>query len=218
MSVVADISIPADQFALGRLLEVRSGVRVRLESVIPTGETTIPYFWVQSAGAAAVEAALRESALVEEVRVLDELDGETLFRVRWCEDATDFVRTITQSDAVVLDGVCHGDHWSFKLRFEEYDDLSAFYRTVVDSGIPIDLEGVQDPIESTGTTVFDLTVEQREALRIALEEGYFDVPRGATLVDLAEKLGISDSAVSQRIRRGLTKVLSVAVVQGPSDR
>jgi hypothetical protein len=52
-----------------------------------------------------------------------------------------------------------------------------------------------------------LTVEEQEALRTALEMGYFDVPRATTLVDIADELGQSDVDVSQQIRRGMGTVL-----------
>ncbi|MFB6069581.1 MAG: helix-turn-helix domain-containing protein [Halanaeroarchaeum sp.] len=44
-----------------------------------------------------------------------------------------------------------------------------------------------------------LTDKQREAFLIAVEEGYYDRPRGATLDDIAEELEITSSAVSQRL-------------------
>lgn len=46
-----------------------------------------------------------------------------------------------------------------------------------------------------------LTDSQREALRTAHEMGYFDVPRRASLDDVAAELGISASALSERLRR-----------------
>jgi len=52
-----------------------------------------------------------------------------------------------------------------------------------------------------------LTPEEREALRVALEEGYFAVPRTTTLVDIADELGRSDVEVSAQIRRGMDSVL-----------
>lgn len=45
----------------------------------------------------------------------------------------------------------------------------------------------------------DITAKQREAVELAMELGYYDRPRTATLTDLAERLGISESAVSQRL-------------------
>lgn len=216
MSVIADFSIPANQFALGDLLEVRPGIQIRLEAMIPTGDAVIPYFWVRSPDVEAVEATLQESPMVSEVHVVDEANGETLFRVEWVDGINGVIESISDHGAVVLDGEGHGDHWSFQLRFPEYDTLSAFYRDIVDKGISIDLEGVHNPVASARAQGFDLSPAQREALAIALEEGYFAVPRETTLVDLAEKLGISDSAVSQRIRRGLAKILSSTLTREQS--
>ncbi|MFW6003637.1 MAG: helix-turn-helix domain-containing protein [Halanaeroarchaeum sp.] len=45
----------------------------------------------------------------------------------------------------------------------------------------------------------DITEKQREAFLIAVERGYYERPRGATLDDIAEELDITSSAVSQRL-------------------
>lgn len=45
----------------------------------------------------------------------------------------------------------------------------------------------------------DITAKQREAIEVAFEEGYYESPREADLADLAERLGVSRSAVSQRL-------------------
>ena len=208
MSVIADFSIPAEQFALGHLLEVRPGVQVRLESMVPTGETMIPYFWVEDPDIEAVEEALLGSTYVEEASIVDRVGDEALFRVVWAEDVNGIIETITETESVILEGNGHGDNWTFELRFPEYDALSRFYRSVVEKDISITLENVHNPIDQSGPQPNVLTDEQREALQTALEEGYFAVPREITLVELADQLSISDSAVSQRIRRGLTKLLT----------
>lgn len=214
MSVIADFSVPADQFPLGNLLEVRSGVQVRLESLIPTGQSLVPYFWVRSPDVDAVERALEESDHVDEVELVDHVGDETLFRVAWTESIDGLVGAMQETQSVILGGTGHGDNWSFQLRFPGNDSLSTFYRTVVEKGIDLELEGVHNPLEASEPPELQLTDEQREALVVALERGYFEVPRETTLVELAEHLGISDSAVSQRIRRGLTKILSARLATG----
>lgn len=208
MSVIADFSVPADQFPLGNLLEVRPGVQIRLESLIPTGHSVIPYFWVESPDVEAVEEALHGSDIVEAVEQVDRVGNETLFRVTWAESVNGVIETIRDTESVILGGKGHGDHWSFQLRFPENDSLSSFYRNVIDKGIDLELEGVHNPLESSEPPELQLTDEQREALVVALDRGYFEVPRETTLVELADVLDISDSAVSQRIRRGLSKILS----------
>ena len=203
MTVIADFSVPAEEFVLGHLLEVRSGVQVRLESMIPTGAAVIPYFWIRRPDVEDVEAALRGSPIVESVHRVDEINDETLFRVDWTEDVDGFIDAIASADAVVLDGVGHGDHWSFQLRFPEYESLSHFYRDVVDKGISIDLGGVHDPIEAAHTREFGLTDEQTEALSLALKTGFFAVPRGITLVELADEVDPSGHVEVAPLERDL---------------
>jgi len=52
----------------------------------------------------------------------------------------------------------------------------------------------------------DLTDVEREALKAAVEQGYFESPRGTTLNELAEQFDISAPAFSKNLRRGQQKV------------
>ncbi|NHN61072.1 MULTISPECIES: helix-turn-helix domain-containing protein [Halorussus] len=56
-----------------------------------------------------------------------------------------------------------------------------------------------------------LTDHQQEALRTAYELGYFDIPRRATLEDVADELDISSSSVSERLRRAQTQLIQETV-------
>jgi predicted DNA binding protein len=41
----------------------------------------------------------------------------------------------------------------------------------------------------------------------AHERGYFEVPRRATLSDLAREFGVTEQAISQRLRRAMNAVV-----------
>lgn len=56
-----------------------------------------------------------------------------------------------------------------------------------------------------------LTDHQREALRIAYEMGHFDIPRTATLDEVAAELGITASSLSERLRRAQTHLIETTV-------
>ena len=56
-----------------------------------------------------------------------------------------------------------------------------------------------------------LTDPQREALRTAYELGYFEVPRGTSLDEVADELGITSSSASERLRRAQTHLLETTV-------
>ena len=53
----------------------------------------------------------------------------------------------------------------------------------------------------------ELSDTRHEALRIAFENGYYEVPREGTLTDIAEELDIPSSEVSERLRHGVRDVL-----------
>lgn len=64
------------------------------------------------------------------------------------------------------------------------------------------------------TDVSGLTPVQRETLTMALERGYFAIPRETNLVELAEELDISDQAVNERVRRGTAKLVASSLTAG----
>lgn len=56
-----------------------------------------------------------------------------------------------------------------------------------------------------------LTNHQREALRTAYELGYFEIPRKASLEEVADELYISASSLSERLRRAETQLIEETV-------
>jgi len=66
--------------------------------------------------------------------------------------------------------------------------------------------GAEDDV--TVAQRWDLTPRQEETLRAALEAGYFSVPRDVTAGELAAQMGISKSALLERLRRGQAGLLS----------
>ena len=63
-----------------------------------------------------------------------------------------------------------------------------------------------------------LTEPQREALRAAYEAGYFEIPRSASLTDVAADLGVSASSLPERLRHAQTHLAETTVARpDPSD-
>lgn len=53
-----------------------------------------------------------------------------------------------------------------------------------------------------------LTERQEEAARAAVQAGYYEVPRGVTLTDLAHREGVSPSSLSELLRRAEGRVMA----------
>lgn len=65
----------------------------------------------------------------------------------------------------------------------------------------------EDDEMTTEIDVSSITPKQREALNVALEAGYYESPRESDLSTLAERLDISESAISQRLNAAETKLV-----------
>jgi len=57
----------------------------------------------------------------------------------------------------------------------------------------------------------DLSTVERQTLEAAVEVGYFNTPRDATLSTIADRFGVSSPAVSKNLRRAQRKVVSSVV-------
>ena len=217
MSVRAHLSVPAQDFLLEGVLAAEPTTRLRFERVIPVGDAAVPYLWVWGPDVDDVVAALGDAPDVEGLAVLDELDGEALVRLEWDPTGCELFAGLAGSTAVLLGAVGTDDSWSLRLRFPDRDRLGGFYRDCRARGIDLSLRSVfPTGREGDPGGPLSLTDVQRETLRAALELGYFEVPRRVTLVELAEELGISDTAASQRLRRGVSTLAGTYVTEPDS--
>jgi hypothetical protein len=53
---------------------------------------------------------------------------------------------------------------------------------------------------------------------VAVEAGYHDIPRTCTTVELADKLGISDQAVTERLRRAIVNLVSNTLLAAEDEK
>lgn len=217
MTVVAEISVPAEEFAFGKALTVADGTTVILEEIVPTGDAAMPYFWAENGDLQTFEREVSEESHVTDLVQLDQLGDAALYRARWVHQDEGLLTAIVESEGVVLEAYSEGQTWRFRLRFSDRDELSDFYERCTDRGISVSVDRVYTPTEPPrGGRAFGLTPEQREALELAVERGYFSVPGETTLVELADELDISRQALSKRIRRGNEKVLRAALLEPPT--
>lgn len=214
MTILAELSIEADQFLLGRLISEYPNLSVEIERVVPAGNRIMPYIWGHGTDLEEFEAAMHESPNVKSIAVLDEFEDRALYKIEWEDPAEQLITGITESEATILEA--HSDEeWFFRIRFESHVGLSQFNRYCTDHGITFRVDRVSSLAEKPpNVPVYDLTEPQYEALVLAVERGYFRVPRAVTFDELADELDLSVQALSERVRRGADKVLSAVLLDG----
>lgn len=205
MAVIADITIDAEAFDLGRVLSGFPDVTIELERIVPLEQNIIPLFWISGADLDAIEAALADHVHTERVKRLTTTDDETLFEVHWTTEINGVIQALIAHRAKILEATGTADEWEFRLRFGSHEDLSEFNMELTEGDVPITLRHLYNP--SIPEEQAPLSPEQEEALRRAYYDGYYAVPRRKNLVELADDFDISDSALSQRLRRGTAAMI-----------
>ncbi|WP_440765404.1 helix-turn-helix domain-containing protein [Natronorubrum sp. DTA7] len=218
MAIIAEISIQGDEFLLGQIIAEYPGLSVEIERVVPADKRVMPYIWGYGTDLKEFEAAMDESPNVRSITVLDEYDDRALYKIEWEDPAEQLIAGITETDATILEA--HSDdEWLFRIRFEDHSGLAQFNEYCRTHDISYQLTRVSSMADANATeTDFGLTDAQYEALSLAVERGYFKVPRDVEYDELAAELDVSVQALSERIRRGADKVLHDALTQsGPRN-
>ncbi|MCL9816351.1 helix-turn-helix domain-containing protein [Natronocalculus amylovorans] len=207
MSIVVEFTVPANACALGRSLGEDPSLSLELDRIIPTETTVMPFFWLWGSDCQSFANAAAGEPSIEELSIIDEVDDGALFRAVWNEDAIGTLRTIAETEGVLLDARANNAQWTFEVRFTDADQTSQFRSLCQERGVPLTVTRVTTSPGRTPANEYGLTPEQSEALTAAYRLGYFSEPRKATLEELADELGISSRAVAGRLRRGQATLL-----------
>lgn len=213
MGVIVTLSIPATEFELGRVLETEGNAVVSLESVVPLGGHSIPFFSV-SDGRTSFEESARTHRAVNEIRLVSTSGGEALYALDWEVADHTFFQGIIETGGYLLEGSGTASEWSFDLRFRTSESLAAFQEYCADNSIPIDIGRIYNPAKPGAGPWYGLSGPQRETLARAVEMGYYDIPRACSTKELADDFDLSDQAVIERLRRGIENLVTNTILVG----
>ena len=207
---VAVVTIASDGFALGRALS-DARHRIELAQSVPLGDEFAPHFWIDALGdSEAFEQRIEADPRVERLVRFGGTVDRFLYRIEWSAAMSngdrEFLAALRDHDVLVERAITTTtDEWLFRFRTADRETLSAFHDACSDAGVPIEVRRIAG--NPTVDESFGLTDKQREALVLAFDEGYFEVPRGSSLTELADHVGISRQAYTRRLQRALQSSL-----------
>ena len=207
MSIIAEFTIDSNEFMFGASMANIQDTTIELERIVPTSDAVMPFFWVESDDFLQFEKKVRGDLHVDDLVELDRIDGSRLYRAIWTEEVDSLLEGLAQTEAVVLEAYGR-ENWVFRVRFQSHDQLAEFFNYLTYNDIDLHLDRVFSLTEQdSGGYTHGLTQEQREALVMAYERGYFATPSETTLQEMADELDISSQAFSKRIRGAELKML-----------
>jgi len=182
--------------------------KVRSVSEAGTDPTSGKFFYhIESSDFQRFEDGLRNDRTIGGFeRVIETRDGEAIYSFEYTDEAKILSPVISAANGVILDMENDGSAWILTVWIPDRTDLGHLWEYAQENGIDIDLLRVNE-YASLGKTDAGLTDSQRDALLVALETGYFEEPRNATLSEVAADLDISQPAASGLLRRGIKRLV-----------
>lgn len=202
MSVFAEFHVPTDSFALAETFQRSPETVIEIERVVATDELMTPYFWVSGEGREDFPTAAEADPSIQDLTQVDSFGEADLYRADWTENVDTILHAYTQYGATIFEATGTANIWELRLRFDSRGNLREFQTYCVENGFAFDLQRLHDLAHPMTAGQYGLTDKQRDALVTAWETGYFETPRQSTLAEVADQLGISQQALSNRLRRG----------------
>lgn len=163
------------------------------------------------------ERALERDHTIDGFERVVDGEGEAVYRFEYAPEATVFSAAIAAVNGISLSWTNHGTAWTVRVWLPDREALASLWRYATDHDIEFSLERVGD-YRDTGDGGSTLTADQRHAILLALEMGYFEEPRGATLEEVAGELDISQPAAGGLLRRGLRRLVVSTVAADVDTR
>ncbi len=141
--------------------------------------------------------------------------GDDDFYAFVCEETRDaerrFRRAFADRDLVVVPPIVYDNDGRMHLTVVgESEDLRAIVAALPD-GVDATVEGVGEFDRRHVGPAAELTRRQREAVRVAVDLGYYDVPRDADLAGVADELDCASSTASNLLRKAESAVMAGVV-------
>lgn len=211
MATIVEFSIPAEEFALSTTLLELPKMVFQIDRVVAHDtDHLMPFVWASHGDFETLTSILEDDPTVTEVDHLMSLEDERFYRMEWTDKTQVVGNMVVEQGGTVQRATAHDDRWQFRVLFPNREHISAAHQYAQDNGFHLQIDRIYD-VNSIQQARFDLTDEQFEVLTMAVEHGFFDIPRQIQQEELAEKLGVSHQAASERLRRAFKGLAENAV-------
>lgn len=222
MGLIAEFEVGCEALPLVDVARAVPAATLTVQ-MVPHSEGHTPFLVrVVEGPTAAVEDAFEDSPFVDEYAHLGgegQAESETRryqvipavgFEAQLGDhvDDLDGLRALAAEDATIDRIEVTPEGWRYAGWLADREVFDAFREFWRSEGYPFRLHRLTREDRRGGDDASDgLTDRQRVAVRTAYELGYFEIPRRASLDDVAAELGITASSLSERLRRAQTELV-----------
>lgn len=217
MSVIAEFRLASPEIALVGTLRSTPEMSVEVEQAIAEDpDEPVLFIWARGGDFDLFDRALAEDDAIAEHEVIESLNDKRLYRIRISGSTNiGLYRLNVEIESSRLDVRVTHEGVEARMRFADQQALQEYFARCRAQGVEVSLQRLyHDRTGEEATEKYGLSPKQLRTLEVAYREGFFEIPRRASLSDLARELDISEQAVSERIRRATTKLIGNTIAPG----
>lgn len=216
MTVTAKIHIKHDMLALVPTLRTLDDISIRVitQGTTNPGATVFP-FLVHYDDREELERAFEDDPTVEHYELVSWGNQRGIYYIEHTPETKLISTAVMGVDGFLTHTETKGKGWLIQLLLPDKDALNTVWQYARNNDILfdiIDVYGSKSTSEESDSS-YGLTREQRTALLTAYKKGYFQEPREMSLSDVADELGLSSTAMSGRLRRGMQNLIRATIVE-----
>lgn len=208
--IVAELHLDHDRLPLGPTLRALDDVTVVPEYRAHRHGRVYQFVSFPLVEDRSLQSALDRDPTIRNPVQVDRSAERVVYRVELTDEAITFSGTIADQGGRIQEAKGSKTAWILQLRFPSRDALVAFNDECKRHDVSVQVTHLRSTAD-TADPLLGLTDKQQELLTVAYEEGYFEVPRGISQDELAARLDVSKSAISQRLRRAMTELCATTL-------
>lgn len=211
MSIIVEFTISSPRLVLDTAMTDVPDVSIQVESIdgVPP-EDVVTMLWATDGELESWDDAIRADPTVTNVTLVDSLPDRHLYHYR-VSDAVEFqvYNEWVEVGAAQMHIEAQDGDWFHRIRFPDRGALRKFRGAADDYDIDFVVHSIYT--EPHGQSRDELTDAQNAAVELALDHGYFEIPRESELAPIADELGVSEQSTSERLRRAMRKLARKSV-------
>ncbi|MFP4626492.1 MAG: helix-turn-helix domain-containing protein [Natronomonas sp.] len=174
--------------------------------------------WIHSNNFGRVDEAIEGDPSVENREVIAEVSGQKMYRLDLTERGQKVrpMPVIRSADGVLKKAVGENGEWLCQVQLPDRNALKELNQAATAVELDFAIHRIFEETGAVGKPGMSITPRQRETLNAAIENGYLEIPRDCTLAELGETLGVSESAASERFRRGVKNIIEETIYNPPT--
>ncbi|MFB6117243.1 helix-turn-helix domain-containing protein [Halosegnis sp.] len=212
MSITVKLHVTHDKLALVPTLCALDSVHIR---VITHGNTdpdaSVFPFLIEHDDQSALESALDADPTVEAYECVDWTSEGGVYYIAHTPETKLISPVVTAVNGFMMKTETQGQGWLIRMLLPDREALNTIWEFANDNDISLEIIEIYGKSESVGERSYGLTDEQRQALAMAYEHGYFNEPRDVSLSEVAAKMDLSSTAMSGRLRRGVENLIAATI-------